>query len=958
MTREFARQRICRNILPGTGPVGAGGDQGRDFETYKTYLDDLFVIDDTKLFEGVSKDGNVFFACSLQEKIAPKIKFDIKSIFSHTQEKRPVIYFCVEDVSIAKRNELIKWCRCEYGIDLQILDGRALSENLSDPDIFWIAEQYLHIPSEMYPTPTNDDEYYEKYRERWVENNEQPYNFSDFHEIKYGLRKATFEEKLKPDLVPWLNTINKFLSDGGDYIKSRVQYEICVAALRGQNNLNAYKDIIRDYFKDIEEIQDPAKLTDVGVLLMYCSGAKHLGQLDIEASYLHDLSRKYMDRTDYFLENTIGINTRCSLLENKARAFMFPHLESVEPNIKIDKTFECWQELVDTVEKAALFPLEHFSDTLAVLTPMIGKDPRFLKIAHRVDQLLAERAGGFTAAAKCRDRAVAFYDNNQILLAIDHLHRAKINWFSAETLRGTIIASRFIAEAYSELGLMYAAKLYLLSALFLAFHSRDDDVQDYISKSFFQIAEMLYKSGEWLTFFSVMELALLSHHHYDSQPLIFDEHDNRVKVFIYGTIVRTLSQRFWPEVSKHVEVKFSKWALDQKLREELTLLVDEQDESSYWKKTSIEDIWLQLEENLSGKPFNDVGEVRKIGWKALGVEWEVCFENSYELTRVVEEFVAILQVVLADLAMDDLQVLPVKVKINAYLTKEDRMKFSEQFDSKKLEWDVELPRFKDKILQEPDYHTQNTLAYALSVLGYCTTLSQKEFQQKIKTALENDLISKTFFTRPYPELYREVLTSKLFMEEEKNTLDVIEPDRIYNLHEYPELTWNNDDGKFFSTEEATKYVQNRYNRLSLLMSVVWPKILSSDKHRSFFEELKKKGYKDWHLSLIVCNAVANYVARKKVWTGFVNHIYMQKLQETIINILNGKLNEEIYQLNIDEIDAENFQMHDKTSFASMMKTWGLVIHAPVPNFQAIKQFMRERYKVFETDVPHDALFTE
>ena len=84
IAREFTRQRLCRNLLPATGPVGVGGDQGRDFETYKTYLDDALAIEDTKLFEGVAKNGNVFFACSAQEKIAPKIKSDIKSIFFHS----------------------------------------------------------------------------------------------------------------------------------------------------------------------------------------------------------------------------------------------------------------------------------------------------------------------------------------------------------------------------------------------------------------------------------------------------------------------------------------------------------------------------------------------------------------------------------------------------------------------------------------------------------------------------------------------------------------------------------------------------------------------------------------------------------------------------------------------------------------------------------------------------------
>ncbi len=38
LCRHLARARICSNIIPATGPVSSGGDQGRDFETFKTYI--------------------------------------------------------------------------------------------------------------------------------------------------------------------------------------------------------------------------------------------------------------------------------------------------------------------------------------------------------------------------------------------------------------------------------------------------------------------------------------------------------------------------------------------------------------------------------------------------------------------------------------------------------------------------------------------------------------------------------------------------------------------------------------------------------------------------------------------------------------------------------------------------------------------------------------------------------
>jgi len=35
MCFHLARRIVTSELLPGTGPVGAGGDQGRDFETFE-----------------------------------------------------------------------------------------------------------------------------------------------------------------------------------------------------------------------------------------------------------------------------------------------------------------------------------------------------------------------------------------------------------------------------------------------------------------------------------------------------------------------------------------------------------------------------------------------------------------------------------------------------------------------------------------------------------------------------------------------------------------------------------------------------------------------------------------------------------------------------------------------------------------------------------------------------------
>lgn len=122
---EVARLRVVPNLLPATGPVQAGGDQGRDFESYRTYLAGSSL--GTSAFVTTARDDIVVGACSLQKNIAEKIKSDLKTIFASGTRPDHVAYFCEADVPVAKRHEMQKLCQGMYGASLEIFDGQALT---------------------------------------------------------------------------------------------------------------------------------------------------------------------------------------------------------------------------------------------------------------------------------------------------------------------------------------------------------------------------------------------------------------------------------------------------------------------------------------------------------------------------------------------------------------------------------------------------------------------------------------------------------------------------------------------------------------------------------------------------------------------------------------------------------------------------------------------------------------
>jgi Domain of unknown function (DUF4365) len=141
LCREIARLRITPNILPATGPVSSGGDQGRDFETFHTYVQE-HMLDSSLAGDGSPK---IVFACTLQHQNLPaKIMNDLRAISNGGRVDR-VYFFCEQDVPVARRHKLCRQAREGYGTEIEIIDGYALSELLASSDCRWIADRYLGL---------------------------------------------------------------------------------------------------------------------------------------------------------------------------------------------------------------------------------------------------------------------------------------------------------------------------------------------------------------------------------------------------------------------------------------------------------------------------------------------------------------------------------------------------------------------------------------------------------------------------------------------------------------------------------------------------------------------------------------------------------------------------------------------------------------------------------------------
>ncbi len=483
LCRYLARARVYSNILPATGPVSAGGDQGRDFETFRSQV----TLPAVSTFKDHASNGDVAFACSLEKDIEAKIRRDVRSIVQGRRVDE-IVYFCESNLAIAKRHKLQAWAKGGHALELQIFDGTAIAEMLTERDVFWIAQEFLHIPAEMMPAAPEQDEWYAEHFERWRLRSPMIFSNSDFAEIKFGLRRATSGDDARPQLPFWIGLMERFIDPTVPRpLRRSAIYEVAVAHLRGKGDMTSQLPRIRDYYGDVHEWLAVADLEDAATLMAYAFGGWALGQFSADPAELFDWRRRIQTELDREIEEAPGPGRRSGLLKVRGYLQILPESAGTAP--PIDRGFDDWERMFDEAESTTLFPIEEFARLLSRITSQIGRHARFAALADRADTLLAKQEGPAAAAEKTFERALAFYERDELLEAIRDLHRVHLRWFTGDSMARFQRATVVLANCYLELGLACAAKNVALAGAFIAKYSDDPEVAHTLPRLLFTAAD-------------------------------------------------------------------------------------------------------------------------------------------------------------------------------------------------------------------------------------------------------------------------------------------------------------------------------------------------------------------------------------------------------------------------------------------------------------------------------------
>ena len=365
-----------------------------------------------------------------------------------------------------------------------------------------------------------------------------------------------------------------------------------------------------------------------------------------------------------------------------------------------------------------------------------------------------------------------------------------------------------------------------------------------------------------------------------------------------------------------------------------------EDQNGFIFKLDNDTLWKKIQDELHGRPFNDLGSERIIEWVALGINWSIRFENDYITNSVSEEFVSALQVMLADLAGIDLGLLPVTIDIYCKITEKNKISIENIPSNEIQKIIIRLP--KDYSLDHVD------ISVVLAILDKSSVFPSELFVEKIKQSIMEGLSDKIFSVRPYHELYKTIMDKDTFEKYIRRELEVLEFQRPFYHKENHQLKWFKGPGITYSKVKADEFNKNRYERSIKSIRFTLKRILKENTFKQKVLQLKNEGFLDWQILGIISNITINYRLEKLSMYNR-SRAMMEKIIQDLI--YKEETNEDD-EIPISEFSDDKIEIYKKILISAVAKNWGLEIKMDTPDFNAIKKYLDTRYFNSTDDIEH------
>ena len=962
--RYLTQQFICSNVLPATGPVSAGGDQGRDFETFRTYLRDE--LGPHGAFLGLVSEGTIAFTCTTQANgLSAKIKEDIEEVCASGHPVHEIRAFTLETVPVGIRHNLETEAQESYQVRLVLHDAESIANLLARQEGFWIAERFLSIPASIGPEVHDiighlAAEYIER-RDRWRDEDCPNSTLGDFIDLKAGLREAIYHKEARRDLPLWLGLVRQLLADPDcpAHIQQRARYELVVCTFLGTRDLRPVEDVVRVYLDTSLEESDPARLQDASALLMYVNTGVRWGCTSLTPDELRVWNEGLATRARNLVAHEMP-HRRASLLFAIGHLGLHPALWEIdfqvlseEANLPyhedqgvelstlgnvslpdnlvladVSGTLSAWTELVENLGETPIFPIQTMANLLQLLVPLWSKHDEWRQLLQLVDEAVAERSGKHVLGTRARDRATKLLEADRYLDALEELHQTKIEWWSGEIVRGSLLAMITISRLYFDLRLPQASKAYALAVAYIAALRNDDTLADLIPSGLLMAARADFIAGAWWNATELYELGLDAQYEYVEDGFDSEKHTMVEDALLHLAYIKACAELVDPDLA----VLISETMIRGGVQEVIEGAVDSLNagDRDFWE--SFVDI------GLLDRPFADLGDLRYIRFSALGIKWTLIAANDTESVREAERFAAAAQVMLAALVREDLCLVETQITVHVESRRHARAGPAKHIESipsnDGREWTVRPVSIEAGA--SPDEIKIELLTMLTVILREASLLPEADFTASLERAFEKGIGHKLSIARPYDELAA-YFGSDVERESQRSRFNTPWDCRDGTPDEHSELGWQGGPGPTYSRERATELLQTRYVTLAKSLRITVPMLGSNNEFQSTAEKLRKEGWLDWHVLAAISNIVMNYRFPSDRF-NLLSETTRREMMQAASSPESGTAGP--VPAGLFTIDAMNYNR--QLAMLSLLNHWGLECQQMTPDMHAIERLMANR----------------
>ncbi|MFI6254191.1 hypothetical protein [Streptomyces sp. NPDC051016] len=984
----LARRRITSNLLPATGPVSSGGDQGRDAESHWTNIPRE--LPGTSLYASLASTQRVVMACTIQATDVPgKIRKDLASICGHGTPVERVIYFTVTAVPTRKRHDLIEEAARTHQVGLEIWDAAGLAVHLADYDLFYLAVQYLHLSSDLAPPrPDGAGElpnWYVEARRRWQANDEPACTLGDLVDLRAPLRHATFHEEARADLPEWIGRARALLAaETGEHTVLRAHYEIVVATLRGLGDMRPTDQLARDFFDTVttdDPLTDPGILEDAVMLLQYGFGAAARGLTTLTADDLCNWQRLLADKIDRLLDAGPPDNAMAHLLAMRARLALLadmtadletapedlptvaevtaavvaaveagepiPALQSQPPLTDLDTGMNILLRLGHHLDNAPLFPIEHTADLFDYLTPVLVDHPLYREVRDLLDQATDRVTGQTARGERAQSRGHALIKSGRLPQALQEIHEAKANWLRGDSLEGGLIMLLLCARLYSELGLPIAAKQYALAAAAAAKTAPAPELSRYVPRGIVLAAQYDRQAGNWISATHLFCIGLMAQNAYCDEPYNHERYPYVWDMMADQALTLRIADAVRPGFVPLLRTITASVGINALIDDLLTPTANDHTatEATYSEEADTQGI---------GRPFSDAGPTRRYAWHALGVDWEVTCPNEHLQVLAAERYTAALQVFLGELATQDPLFLPGRVSIeihaDATLPHNQPAVCDQSADRGTNRWRLRLPTAVSADLETEPSRLLNAL---VKVVLSQSLLSNEAFVHLVEQALANGLWHKLLVGRPYDEL------ADFLRADDYQTMAALADPAVgagtpRGQAKPAALPAQSGPGPGYEHKKALEAVRNRYAVMLPIVRHTLHRLSADSGFRRTATQLREEGWRDWHLLTAIANVVGNHRAQQQGLHPSPDD--SPERQARILAVMQAPERSEDPPVLAEALTERALRAHLSVAAVSTAHSFGLAVRHGFLGRQALLSVLGDRYGYWTDDVEHDDPF--